>query len=137
MLLLQSWNTHCHENDEWNPNFYAQYIRSHPEKFYFEGIKEKISERSNETSINTYYGNMFMRCLPTIDFLNNRYIELNYQSSEADLLMDSLNSLYKFHNYPISYVYNSFIYYNNKFDCNNNSKKKRFLNILTCKFKAN
>jgi mediator of RNA polymerase II transcription subunit 23 len=52
-----------------------------------------------------------MRCIPLLDFLNNRYMELNQQTAEADALLDSLNRLYKFHSNPISYVYNSLIYY--------------------------
>lgn len=131
------------ENDEWNPNFYAQYIRLHPEKFFNEGIKEHLNTQSNDYLINTYYGNMFMRCVPVLDFLNNRYIELNVQSIEAENLLDTLNHLYKFHNNPISYVYNSLIYYNNKFqqpanpsnmniDLTNKFKKKRLFSILTC-----
>lgn len=88
-----------------------------------------------------------MRCVPVLDFLNSRYIELNYQSNESDALLDTLNSLFKFHHNPISYVYNSLVYYNSKFEKYNardpnqmdsddfdnasNLKKRRLLNIIT------
>jgi hypothetical protein len=99
----------------------------------------------NEMQINTYYGNMIMRCVPVLDFLNSRFIELNYRSTESDNLLDTLNCLFKFHHNPISYVYNSLVYYNSKFekytapnqmdsddfDYSSNLKKKRLLNILT------
>lgn len=134
------WNSSCsRDNDEWNPTFYAQYIRSHPEKFHNEGLKEELNMASNENLINTYYGNIFMRCVPVLDFLNNRYIELDYQSSDAENLIDKLNVLYKYHHNPISYVYNSLIYYNGKFQTTSNSmvnksKRKRLFNILKCNF---
>jgi len=138
--FVNLWDKNCSENDEWNPNFYSQYIRSYPEKFFYEGIKEQVNAQSSDHLINTYYSNMFMRCVPILDFLNNRYIELNYQSYESDSLMDSLNNLYKFHNNPISFVYNSLIYYNSKFETQNsnlnsanNSKKKRLFQILISK----
>lgn len=77
--------------------------------------------------------------MPVLDFLNNRYIELKSQSASAENLLDHLNHLYKFHNNPISYVYNTYMYYNNKFqsgtgiglDMLNRSKKKRLFFILT------
>ena len=123
----------------------------HPEKFFFEGLKEQLNmPQSNESVINTYYGNMLMRCVPILDFLNNRYMELNQQIPEADALFDNLNKLYKFHSSPISFVYNSLIYYNKKIENSNlnnlaslNSsqqldmisrlKKKRLFLILTGK----
>ena len=105
----------------------------HPEKFFFEGIKEKINVQSNEPVINTYYGSMPMRCVPILDFLNNRYIEHRSQSQEAENLMDTLNHLYKFHGNRISYVYNTLMYYNDHF-IENKSKKRRLLLILAGKY---
>lgn len=129
------------EGGEWNPNFYGQYIQKYPEYHFFENFKEKCNVPINEAIINTYYGNTILRCLPMLDFLNNRYIELKKQSDSADKLLDQLNRLYKFSNNPISYVYNTFMYYNNKFqhcsglgiDMVNRNKKKRIFFILTSK----
>ncbi|CAF0729586.1 unnamed protein product [Brachionus calyciflorus] len=140
--FFNRWNPNCNvENDEWDPNLYAQYIQTHPEKFYYEGLREKCNIPINETIINTYYGNLIMRCVPVLDFLNNKYIEMTSRSDEAENLLDKLNHLYKFHNNPLSYVYNTCMYYNNKFQNTNNStmgydllsrnKKKRLFFILT------
>ncbi|RNA27996.1 mediator of RNA polymerase II transcription subunit 23 isoform X2 [Brachionus plicatilis] len=136
--FFSCWNAHS-EGDEWNPAFYGQYIQTHPEKHFFENLKEKCNVPINEAILNTYYGNLMLRCLPVLGFLNSRYIELKSQSNSADNLLDQLNHLYKFHNNPISYVYNTFMYYNNKFQSNNTmgidmvnrSKKKRLFFILT------
>lgn len=144
--LLKLWNAHCasngDESGEWNPSFYAHYIRTHAEKFANEGIREKLNMISTlppsaeNSQINTYYGNLVMRCVPVLDFLNNRYIELGVRSSDAESLLDNLNVLYKFHNNPISYVYNTFMYYDNKFRAGANdatlssSKKRRLFNIV-------
>jgi mediator of RNA polymerase II transcription subunit 23 len=133
--FVNSWETHC-LNGEWNPMFYAQYMSMHPEKFFYEGLKEQLNIAPNDNQINVYYGNMLLRCVPILDFLNNRYIELNYQTEEANSLMDTLNQLYRFHNNPISYVYNSMVYYNSKFDSLNvndigeKNKKRRLLRIV-------
>ena len=107
----------------------------HPEKFFFEGIREKINIQPNDSMINTYYGNMPMRCVSILDFMNNRYIEHNTQSIETDSLMDKLNLLYKFHGNCVSYVYNTMVYYNTRFeeDVMRKSKKKRLLLILASK----
>lgn len=141
------WNANCNgDNDEWNPSFYAQCIRAHPERLFYEGIREQLNittgssggTTSPDAQINTYYGNTIMRCVPVLDFLNNRYVEFVAQSSDAETLLDNLNILYRFHNNPISYVYNSFMYYDVKFRSGvqsadfalNRSKKKRFFQIL-------
>ena len=118
------------------PSFYAQYTRRHPEKFFYEGIKDAVKAQSSDHLINTYYSNVFMRCVPVLDFLNSRYVELNFQSPESETLMDSLNDLYRFHSNPIAFVYNTLIYYNSKFETlgvTNNSKKKRLFSILASK----
>lgn len=125
----------CGENGEWNPAFYAQYIRTHPERFFYEGLREKINIKSSEPLINTYYGSMPMRCVPILDFLNNRYIEHTSHSIETDTFIDKLNQLYKFHENRTAYVYNTLMYYNSQFvkDSINRTKKKRLLFILACK----
>ncbi len=140
-------NSNPVENDEWNPMLYHNYIRKNQENFFYEGFKEQLNIQSNDSVINTYYGSVISRCVPVLDFINNRYIELNTQSQESDSLLDQLNALYKFYSSPISYVYNSFIYYNNKFEMSlnspnpqmelmvNKSKKKRLLFILASKLK--
>ena len=106
----------------------------------YEGIKEQIGVQSSDSIINTYYGNLLIRCVPVLDFLNNRYIEIKEQSREMDQLLDYLNNLYVFNSNQLSYVYNSLLYYNNKFEATSinesgaevfdNSKKKRLLKIL-------
>lgn len=131
--FVNLWNSICGENGDWNPTFYSQYIRMHPEKFFYEGLKEKIKNvQLNDPIINTYYGNMPMRCVPILDFLNNRYIEHDIQSTEGDSLIDTLNLLYKFHGNRISYVYNTLMYYNNRFEANptNKQKKTRILFLI-------
>jgi hypothetical protein len=40
---------------------------------------EQVNAQASDHLINTYYSNMLMRCVPFLYFLNNRYIELNYQ----------------------------------------------------------
>lgn len=94
------------------------------------------SSLTESSQINTYYGNVILRCVPILDYLNNRYIELPAYSPEAEQLLDNLNILYRFHSNPISYIYNSFMYYDQKFHSTNSdlnrSKKKRLFQILAC-----
>ena len=131
------WNSQCATDEDWNISFYAQYMKLHPEKFLYEGIKEKLNaQTTHDILFHTYYGNTILRCVPVLDFINNRYIEMNYQSNEADTLIDSLNGLFRFHHNPVSYVYNALLYYNSKFENaphDVKKKKQRLLKILTSK----
>jgi hypothetical protein len=143
-LKFKLWNSNCPSSsiDEWNPTFYSQYISMHPDKLFYEGTKEQLNIQSTDSHmcINTYYGSMILRCVPILDYLNNRYLEMKQPAStnDADSLLDTLNHLYKFHNNPIAYVYNSLVYYNSKFeqfystfDMTLRFKKKRLLSILS------
>lgn len=161
MTLKKLWNSNCGgENEEWSPTFYAQYMRKHPERFANEGIREQLnmlpSTTLNESSgaqgqgqggsggqFNTYYGSVVLRCVPVLEFLNNRYVELasSQPCLEAESLLDNLNMLFKFHSNPVSYVYNSLMYYDAKFSSSsqqpdlaalNRAKKRRLFNILAC-----
>jgi hypothetical protein len=101
------------------------------------------SPSSNESNaINVYYGCTIMRFIPLLDYVNYRYMELNQHVAEADPLLDSLNRLYKFHSNPISFVYNSFMYFRNGSNENLNTsqsdealkmKRKKIFQILVCK----
>ena len=75
---------------------YYSYIHRHPEKFFYEGLKDQLNIQSNDPIINTYYGNVIIRCVPILDFLNNRYIELNLMSPKSDEFLDRINTLYKY-----------------------------------------
>jgi hypothetical protein len=114
----------------------------HPDKLFYEGTKEQLNIQSSDSHmcINTYYGSMILRCVPILDYLNNRYLEMKQPSlsNDAESFLDTMNHLYKFHNNPIAYVYNSLVYYNSKFEQFYSTfettlrfKKRRLLNILS------
>jgi mediator of RNA polymerase II transcription subunit 23 len=107
------------EKDDWNFEFQSKFISMHPDKFFYDGIKESLgissSATNNDMAISSNYGNFVLRCLPVLDYLNCRCLEIRRTSKETDQLLDLLNKLYKFNYNSLSFVYNTFYYYDSIF----------------------
>ncbi|CAJ0960480.1 unnamed protein product, partial [Mesorhabditis belari] len=75
----------------------------------FQGMSMQIPEVIPEHHFPIYYGSVIDRILPTADFIVSRTIELNRQLADEVFasLLNYLAPLYKFHPYPITFVYNT------------------------------
>ncbi|XP_055535725.1 mediator of RNA polymerase II transcription subunit 23 [Wyeomyia smithii] len=89
-------------------NWHERHLAFHqkfPEKF-------APDESVSNPSLPVYFGNVCLRFLPVLDITIHRYLEVPPTMSKTlDVLLDHLGSLYKFHDRPITYLYNTLHYY--------------------------
>eukprot|EP00058_Branchiostoma_floridae_P008048 XP_002593536.1 hypothetical protein BRAFLDRAFT_88529 [Branchiostoma floridae] len=92
---------------------HMNFHRRHPEKFYFEGLQELASgsQTSAQPYLPIYFGNVCLRFLPVFDIVIHRFLELPPVSKSLETLLDHLGGLYKFHDRPVTYLYNTLHYY--------------------------
>jgi mediator of RNA polymerase II transcription subunit 23 len=90
------------------PNWHEKHVAFHnefPEKF----------THSDEHSppLPVYFGNVCLRFLPVLDIVIHRYLEMSVETIAAPLesILKTLGMLYRFHDRPISYLYNTLFYY--------------------------
>jgi mediator of RNA polymerase II transcription subunit 23 len=62
---------------------------------------------------STFFGNVCLRFLPVLDIVIHRYLEMSGEKS-LESILKTLAMLYKFHDRPITYLYNTLFYYENK-----------------------
>lgn len=103
--------------DHWlQSNWHEKHMafhRSYPEKFFFEGIQDLNSPIQHQY-LPVYFGNVCLRFLPVLDILIHRLIEMPPVVKFLELILDNLGGLYKFHDRPITYLYNTLHYYDKK-----------------------
>lgn len=104
--------------DEWKSVEFYQFVSTHPDRMFHEGLKEQLGHTgpyvSESQLINTYYTHTIVRCIPVLDFLNSRYLELGQIVPDADSLLNFMNQLFKFHPNPIAFAYQTLMYYNKR-----------------------
>nr|XP_039249771.1 mediator of RNA polymerase II transcription subunit 23-like [Styela clava] len=104
--------------DDWHVK-HMNYHRKFPEKFYFEGLKssategeeEEKSSDSSQQYLPVYFGNLTLRFLPVFDLVVHRFLELMPVTNSLETLLAHLGPLYKFHEQPITYLFNTLHYY--------------------------
>ncbi|XP_068748521.1 mediator of RNA polymerase II transcription subunit 23-like [Montipora capricornis] len=102
----QHWLQH-----EWHQKHMA-YHTSYPERFYFEGLLESAgSSVPTVQYLPIYFGNVCLRFLPVFDIVIQRFVELAPVHTSLDCLLDHLGCLYKFHDRPVTFLYNTLHYY--------------------------
>uniref|UniRef100_A0A336LHK9 Mediator of RNA polymerase II transcription subunit 23 n=1 Tax=Culicoides sonorensis TaxID=179676 RepID=A0A336LHK9_CULSO len=82
-----------------------QFHQKYPEKFL-----------PDEVSTPIYFGNVCLRLLPVLDLIIHRFIEFstNQPIKALENILDTFGCLYKFHERPITYLYNTLYYYEQK-----------------------
>lgn len=90
------------------------------EKFFF----EFISDQTNKQTVYPYYfSNVCLRFLPVLDLIIHRYLEQDIQAETTiinntnaimETIIDQMSPLYKFHDQPITFLYNTLHYYEPK-----------------------
>ncbi|KAM5229165.1 mediator of RNA polymerase II transcription subunit 23 isoform 5-T5 [Ctenodactylus gundi] len=85
----------------------------YPEKLYFEGLAEQVDPpvQIQSSYLPIYFGNVCLRFLPVFDIVIHRFLELLPVSKSLETLLDHLGGLYKFHDRPVTYLYNTLHYY--------------------------
>ncbi|KAL1116974.1 hypothetical protein AAG570_004302 [Ranatra chinensis] len=102
------------KQSNWHEKHLA-FHRKYPEKFAPEGILEQtgVSSSSYQT-LPVYFGNVCLRFLPVFDIVIHRFLELPPVTKSLETLLEHLGSLYKFHDRPVTYIYNTLHYYEKK-----------------------
>ncbi|KAK6167600.1 hypothetical protein SNE40_021588 [Patella caerulea] len=95
--------TNCHEK---HMNFH----RIYPEKFFFEGIQDMNSPIQHQY-LPVYFGNVCLRFLPVFDVAIHRLIETPAVHKVLENILQEIGRLFKFHDRPITYLYNTYYYY--------------------------
>ncbi|XP_008216793.1 mediator of RNA polymerase II transcription subunit 23 isoform X2 [Nasonia vitripennis] len=102
--------------DHWKQsNWHEKHLAFHrkfPEKFAPEGIMEQASGSPNQyQSFPAYFGNVCLRFLPVLDIVMHRYLEIPQVTKSLEVLLEHLGCLYRFHDRPVTYLYNTLHYY--------------------------
>ncbi|KAL3868089.1 hypothetical protein ACJMK2_040926 [Sinanodonta woodiana] len=87
--------------------------KKYPEKFFYEGIQD-LNCPIQHQYLPVYFGNVCLRFIPVLDILIHRLIEMPSVAKFLDNILDHLGTLYKFHDRPVTYLYNTLHYYDRK-----------------------
>ncbi|KAM9839928.1 mediator of RNA polymerase II transcription subunit 23 isoform 5-T5 [Aulostomus maculatus] len=98
----------------------------YPEKLYFEGLADQVNPPMHlqHQYLPIYFGNVCLRFLPVFDIVIHRFLELLPVSKSLETLLDHLGGLYKFHDRPVTYLYNTLHYYERHLRDRTNLKRK-------------
>lgn len=68
---------------------------------------------ASDEHYTTFFGNVCLRFLPVLDIVIHRYLEMSIDTVAQSLesVLKTLGLLYKFHDRPITYLYNTLFYY--------------------------
>ncbi|XP_068840911.1 mediator of RNA polymerase II transcription subunit 23 isoform X7 [Capricornis sumatraensis] len=127
---------HWLQND-WHTK-HMNYHKKYPEKLYFEGLAEQVDPPVPIQSpyLPIYFGNVCLRFLPVFDIVIHRFLELLPVSKSLETLLDHLGGLYKFHDRPVTYLYNTLHYYEMHLR-NRESLKRKLVHAIIGSLKDN
>ena len=118
--------------EHWMTNdFYTHHLEFHrkfPEKFTFE---DQQSYGNETTPLPVYFGNVCLRFIPVFDIVVHRFLELPPVTKSLETLLDHIGVLYKFHDRPITYLYNTLHYYEHRIRDRRMLKKKLVSSIVS------
>lgn len=109
-------------------NWYDKHLafhRKYPEKF----TPEEVSSAYGGT-IPVYLSNVCLRFIPVLDIVVHRHFEVPQVSKNLEQLLDHLGHLYKFHDRPVTFLYNTLHYYEIKLRDKPMLKKKLVSAVL-------
>ncbi|KAI1287629.1 Mediator of RNA polymerase II transcription subunit 23 [Halotydeus destructor] len=116
------------KHSDWHER-HLRYQAKYPEKFYFENLSD-IGQGSQHSYLPVYFSNVCLRFLPVMDIIIHRFLELVPVSLSIDKILDKLGCLYKFHDRPITYLYNTLHYYEQKLKDKPQLKRKLVVSII-------
>ena len=94
------------KQSDWHAKHVA-FQEKYPEKLFFENLEGVSSHQY----LPVYFSNICLRFIPVIDVIIHRFIELPSVPIPIEKLLDSCGCLYKFHEKPITYLYNTLHFY--------------------------
>ncbi|OWR46814.1 mediator of RNA polymerase II transcription subunit 23 isoform X1 [Danaus plexippus] len=88
---------------------HSAFHRKYPEKF----APEETSGAYGGP-IPVYLSNVCLRFIPVLDIVVHRHLEIPQVSKNLEQLLEHLGYLYKFHDRPVTFLYNTLHYYESK-----------------------
>ncbi|XP_059485779.1 mediator of RNA polymerase II transcription subunit 23 isoform X2 [Neocloeon triangulifer] len=103
------------KQSNWHEKHLA-YHRKYPERFAPDGNMDQAGGNSSSVynTLPVYFGNVCLRFLPVFDIVIHRFLEIPPIIKSLETLLEHLGCLYKFHDRPISYLYNTLHYFEHK-----------------------
>lgn len=97
------------KQSNWHEKHLA-FHRKYPEKF----APEEQGAAGTHHPLPVYFGNVCLRFLPVFDIVIHRFLEIKQVGKSLEILLEHLGCLYKFHDRPVTYLYNTLHYYESK-----------------------
>lgn len=95
----------------------AKFLEQYPEKYYHDYMAENNIRSSGQT-LPSFFSNVCLRVLPVFDIIIHRALELRILSPNSamkiDSILDNFGTLYRFHDKPLTYLYNTLYYYDSQ-----------------------
>lgn len=95
--------------DHWNQaNWHQKHLVFHQK------YPETFAPEEQASGYHPYFGNVCLRFLPVFDIVVHRFLEITEVTKSLEILLEHLGCLYKFHDRPVTYLYNTLHYYESK-----------------------
>lgn len=99
------------KQNNWHEKNFA-FHQKYPEKF--------SPDETTHGTLPMYFGNVCLRFIPVLDIVINRFLEAPIPTilNPFNAILEHLGCLYKFHNAPVTFLYNTLHYYEKRLrDC--------------------
>ena len=106
---------------------HTAFLKDHPEKLFFENLEVAGQTPSY---LPVYFSNICLRFLPVMDIIIHRFIEVPNVPIPVETLLERFGCLYKFHERPITYLYNTLHFYEQKLKDRPQVKKKLVASVI-------
>ena len=116
------------KHSDWHEKHQA-FQQKYPEKFFFDYLQD-INGQQQHSYHPMYFSNVCLRFLPVMDIIIHRYLELLPVSLSIEKILDKLGCLYKFHDRPVTYLYNTLHYYEQKLKDKPQLKRKLVHSVI-------
>ncbi|KAK3781044.1 hypothetical protein RRG08_046348 [Elysia crispata] len=103
--------------------------KKYPEKFYYEGSQD-LNSTIQHQYLPVYFGNVCLRFIPVLDIIIHRFLELGQMQKSLEIILEHIGGLYKFHDHPITYLYNTLFYFEKRLIDKDNLKRKLVNSII-------
>nr|CAI5826619.1 unnamed protein product [Callosobruchus analis] len=92
--------------DHWNQtNWHEKHLEFHRK------YPEKFAPEEQSSVYHPNFGNVCLRFLPVFDIVVHRFLEIPQVTKSLEIILEHLGCLYKFHDRPVTYLYNTLHYY--------------------------
>nr|CAI5826621.1 unnamed protein product [Callosobruchus analis] len=74
-------------------------------------FRNRVQDFEQSSVYHPNFGNVCLRFLPVFDIVVHRFLEIPQVTKSLEIILEHLGCLYKFHDRPVTYLYNTLHYY--------------------------